>query len=252
MKATSFSPMIAVVAAVLLAPLPAESAELRTKKKAAATAEAPVAQLRIWKEFLAEDRAVRVVVKPSGKRGSPLEIQAGEGLQLLDYQEVAAGPATLEITDGADAKVKLATVPLTLGSGAFLTALIRGDGANVAVELIDDTAQPNGAGELTVRNLAANINTLRIKIGDDVNIRLEGASALARLRGLPLRIAQIDTIGTDKAGKQSNWANEVDFAKTGRVTLLVYPDAYGRIRPRIVVDGRLNTTPAEPGAGSGE
>lgn len=235
----------------------ASPADAGSKKKPAAVAAGPAEEkgtvlLRVWKDAFNTDRALRVTVRASMKRIAPFELSVSEGRQFLEYQEVFTGPATLEITDAADAKNRLAMLPVNLSHGAFFTLLIVEEGGKPVVELIDDSVRPGAPGELTVRNFAPTLPTLRVKLGDDIQLALEGRHTLARVRGLPNRTQRIDTSGLDQSGRQVNWANEVDFAKTRRVTLLVFPDAYGRIRPRVVIDGALPHNATEKSEPSGE
>ena len=70
------------------------------------------------------------------------------------------------------------------------------------------------------------------------------------MRGIKPAVYQIRTSGTGSDGKPFQWNNEVDFRQYRRQTLLIFPDPYGRVRPRLVVDGKsLETLPAAKNEG---
>lgn len=177
------------------------------------------------------------------------DVRLNEGRQFLDYQEIATGPLVVEVIDEAEGKPKLAATNLAVDGGDFFTILISEVAGRVAVDVIDDAVAPAvTVGELSVRNFAPGLDSLRVKIGEDFNVKLDGPAAFARVRGLAPRTVQIDTSGAESGGKQFNWANEIDFKKIPRATLLIVPDAYGRIRPRIVADGQIPAAPLVPAA----
>ena len=217
---------------------PAAGAEPRVKKPKSGEPAAilATAQLRVWKDVLASDRPVKITLRQGKKTMAELRIV--EGLQFLEYQEIPSGPLVIEITDESEGNARLASTNAVFEGGDFFTLLLQENDGRLGVEIIDDASRPEAAtGELTVRSFAPILTSLEVKIGSDVRLKLTGKAPFARLRGLALRTVQIDTTGMEADGKVVNWANELDFKKIPRATLLIVPDAYGRIRPRLVVDG---------------
>ena len=212
-------------------------AEPRPKKgKPAEAAADEKAQVRLWKDVFATDRAVKIILR-QGKK-TAVEVRLAEGLQFLDYQEIPAGQMVVEVTDEADGNARLVTTNIAFDGGDFFTLLVQENDGKIGIEVIDD-ARRSGAttGELSVRSFAPMLTSLRVKIGEDLNVKLDGPAPFARFRGLARQTVQVDTTGMEAGGKQVNWANEIDFRAIPRATLLILPDAYGRIRPRVLVDG---------------
>ena len=70
-------------------------------------------------------------------------------------------------------------------------------------------------------------------MGTLLSAHLISVRSSVRLDGMKRAIYPVTTSGLDGTGKSVHWNTDVDFRQYRRATLLIYPDAYGRIRPRI-------------------
>lgn len=209
--------------------------------------EPAMAQVRVWKGDFPSKRALKISLRSSGRKPAVSEIAASaDGYFFSPYRPVPAGAATIEVTDAQDAKNKLATLPATLAPGSFTTVLLAENGEQTSIELLTDTIASTPSPELRVFNFAP-LASLQIDVGEDLHARLNPPSAFLHVRGITEKKIQVRTSGVDSSGKSVRGSNEVDFTQFPRVTILIYPDTYGRIRPRIVIDGQFLDLPADEG-----
>jgi hypothetical protein len=162
-----------------------------------------------------------------------------------DYAVAPVGNVTIEIADEKDEKNPLAIVPAHLAADSFWTLLVRETGGEIHAELIDDTPAGARTVALTVRNFAPTLSTLEIEAGPDFHAKLSSPESFVHVRGLPLERLQVETSGSESSGNVLQWTNSVDFTKFRGATVLIYPDPYGRIRPRVVIDGQIIVVPVE-------
>lgn len=222
------------------------------KKKAPVAATAPpataaTASLRIWKGD--SGRAVHVILRRTGRGIEPTDLgELPATLRFGDYTDVPSGACTVELQDPTDPKSNLASLALQLAPGSFSTLLVSENAGALATELIDDTPRGGDTAELVVRNFASTLATLQIDAGPDVHVKLTSGHSFLHLRGLPRARLSVETGGTETAGTAVQWSNDVDFTKIRRATLLIHADPYGRIRPRVVIDGKASTGDSEPTA----
>ena len=95
-----------------------------------------------------------------------------------------------------------------------------------------------------MRNLAADIKDIHVTVGDALNAQFAGSGSYLQMRGLRAGFYPIHTIGTSGDGNPFEWTTEADLRQHRSQTLLIYPDPYGRIRPRMSVDGEMTAEPA--------
>lgn len=210
------------------------------KKKPASATPGKSASVRLWKDAFASKRAVTVALRPLARKAAAADLgELADGVHFRDYIEVPAGSAMLEVAESANPKAKPETFPVQLAAGSFSTLLLRERDNEIVLECIDDTApRDDDVAELTVRNFVPTLATLRLRLGDAVSATLASPQSFLHVRGLARRSIEVETAGTDTAGKQLNWTNDIDFKKCRRATLLIAADPYGRIRPRVVIDGQ--------------
>jgi hypothetical protein len=214
--------------------------------------------LRIWKADLPGVLSARVTLQPlvvaGGKKGVSQEIaKLGPGYQFGDYTDVPAGKCVLE-SFISDQPQPFASVIADLSAGSFSTLLVSRPekaGASPRTALILDaedekTTSPNTAdvpAQFSVRNLAPGVHDLRVSVGDNLMAQFSTGNAYLQMTGLQRGIYGVRTTGKDAEGKPFEWTTEGNFEHSRRQTLLIYPDPYGRVRPRLYIDG-----PSEPAA----
>jgi hypothetical protein len=202
--------------------------------------EPATAQLRVWKGDFLSKRTIKLTLRGSGRKGAATEIAPRmEGYYFSEYSQLPAGSVTLEVSDEQNAKSKLTSITASLDPGSFATLILGEIGGQVSMELINDNAPTSSRRELRVRNFVAHLSPVQIDAGEDLHARLVGPDAFLNVRGVAQKKVQVRTSGMDASGKSFQWSNEIDFTQFPRVTILIYPDNYGRIRPRIVVDGQF-------------
>lgn len=237
--------MLAVIFASLVA-LNSPTTAAENKKKTPEPERSESAALRLWKGDFASQRLIRVNRRATGRKGAVAEsVDFSEGYRFGDYVPVPAGAWTFEVVDSKDPATRLAFLSASLVPGSFATLLVREKPNVVTLELLDDTAPKNEIAELVVRNFAPNLKFVNIDAGADLHTRLFSIDGFLIVRGLARAKLQVETTGEEITGQTLKWSNEVDFTKVRRATVLIYPDAYGRIRPRVIVDGEMMTAPAD-------
>lgn len=190
--------------------------------------------LRVWKASEAPDLEVQLRLLPYGKTVqeaiSPLKIEAGN-YQFSDYVEVPSGPFTAEISAADRPTVRL---PLYLEPSGQLTMLVQVKGSTLSVERIDDVAEnPDNSCEFSVYNLLPASGDIHIDLGSVLSVHLSTNRGSVRLHGIKRAVYPITAEGTDDKGKSFRWNTDADFRHCRKATLLIYPDAYGRVRPRV-------------------
>ena len=197
------------------------------------TTKVAVAHLRLWMATDAPDRPVQIRLSPYGKSASesisPLKVEA-DNYHFSGYVEVPVGPMTAEVSAPERATVM---VPLHLADGGQSTLLVRAQGTNLTAEWIDDTPGSSDGGEFCVYNLLPASGDIQVEVGTILTVHLSSMRSSARLSGIKRANYPVLTHGVDGNGKDFHSNNEVDFRQYRKAALLIYPDAYGRIRPRI-------------------
>ena len=215
----------------------------------------PSAHVRFWKTELRDLASVRVSFKPSGgKHPAAHEIGNGKPGYIFDnYSDAPVGPGTLEVFAGTDTHA-LASAPINLSPGSFVTVLLsepKTAGEPPRIEIIDNgNAADTTQSQITVRNFVADLKDMRLTMGDCLNVQFVSEDSFLQMRGLKPALYPLRTVGTDLHGKPFDWNIDVDFRQSRHQTLLIYPDSYGRIRPRLVPDGesRVDAPPVNKDA----
>lgn len=246
---------LGIIASLLTASLyaagkkPVKDPARETVKPAAATA-----QVRIWKGEFPSKRAVSVTYKPAGKTATPTEFDGlNDSYSFTGYLRVPAEDLVFEFFDAADKTQKLSEQVVQAGSDDLITLILSEQKGEFHTELLHDAlpSPKTTVAELTVRNFVPTLTDLEIKIGDGTRITLHAPDSFAQLRGLPLQALKVETSGSLGADKPFSISNDVNFDRFRKATLLIYPDPYGRIRPRLVIeDGSNSTEPKSAAAAS--
>jgi hypothetical protein len=200
------------------------------------------AQLRLWKATDSPDLVLQIRLLKAGDKSTQKDaltplVADGRNYQFSNYVEVPSGPGVIEVSAADRPTVNL---PVNFAEGAYATLLVRAQSGGLSAELIDDTAKRDETGaDFGVYNLLASGKggDLQIKLGDTLDTRLTSPSGSLHLRGLKRALYPITISGADTNGKPFRWTTEADFRHSRKATLLIYPDPYGRIRPRLSIDG---------------
>lgn len=216
-------------------------------KKAAAATPAPAkmepAYFRVWKGELKSPKAVRVVVTPDTAKDQPVERGvSSKGFGFTDYGTVPSGQASILFSQEDDPNGKPATAAShTFAPGSFSTLLVLQEGDHLALQVIDDspTGKDPESGEFVVRNFAGTLKEFRIEVGDEVDTHLRASDGMLHLRGLDRQVFGLTITATTTEDKEWKWTEELNFTKWPKVTLLIFADPRGRIRPRLVNDAVL-------------
>ena len=192
------------------------------------------AKVRLWKAADSSDLAIQLRFLPYGKAASegvsPFKIES-DNYQFTEYAEIPSGPMTMEVSAP---NRKAVTLALHLVAKSSSTLLVRSRGIVLTADWIDDTPSSlDMHNEFTVHNLLPSSGDIQIDMGNLLAAHLLSAHSSVRLSGMKRAAYPVTASGVDGSGKNIHWTTEVDFRLCRRATLLIYPDAYGRIRPRV-------------------
>jgi hypothetical protein len=210
------------------------------------------ASLRVWVGSLGAKKTLRVVIRGNAKKPSGIEIADKIGaFRFGEYDTAPGGAGVVDIFDGDSGKAPVVSRNIHFAANTFWTLLIQEIGSELCAEVIDDTPVSNAALTiLRVRNLAPSVRKLTIDAGPLLHVQFASPGASLEVRGLPTERLQVETSGVEVSGAALQWTNEIDLVQYPRTTLLIFPDPYGRIRPRVVLDARTEaqsqTSPSAP------
>jgi hypothetical protein len=217
-----------------------------TPKPSAGAESSGTASMRLWKEDFPSQKEVQFGISFKKDKNAAVTFKPpGAGSFFTAYTVCPSEAATVTILGGDSAGGKSEPIPVRLAPGSFTTFLLREKDGTPLLEVLDDArVGADGAGaELTVRNFDRRLVEIRVQAGDHLSARMRAPECLLNVRGLERQVYQLDTIARDDSGKESRWSTEVDFKTSRKATLLIYSDPYGRVRPRVVLDGQ--PAPAE-------
>ena len=207
-----------------------------------------VAHVRLWKTELRGLTGLRVSFKPtSGRHPASRDlVGGGAGYVFENYADVPAGRGTLEVYVATD-KHPLMSLAVDFSPGGFFTVFLREPeppGDKPHLEIIEDSAATgDAAAQFIVRNFVENFKDVRVTMGESVNAQFPAGKGFMQMQGIRPAVYPVYTSGNGPDGKPFEWSTEADLKQHPHQTLLIYPDPYGRIRPRLIVDGEIQTGP---------
>lgn len=235
-----FHPVLPLLIFALLA---SATAAPKARKAAKPATPPPIASahVRLWKGDFASGRTVRVQVVPARAKTPAVDFQPdGKEPAFTEYTPLPAGPCSIAPIDPAKPGAKPNTIARVFTPNSFTTLIVREGVSEPCIEIIDDTPTADEMdAELTVRNFASGLTHIRLRARDTIDVRLRAPHAYLHMRGLDQNILLLETTANTSDGKESKWANEIDFKKARKATVLIFSDPYGRIRPRVTLDGAL-------------
>ena len=190
-------------------------------------------------------------------------LSARPGTFPSNYRLLPPARYTLTVYPFGDRLKPLNKTPMDvpLRADAYMTVVVRPSadpGGEAVVELVDDTLDPTQAADnrLTVYQCSPEA---RVVVTAARNFKSNPLvyGGTQTLTALPDGIVGLAISIATKAGPGA-WNTEADFRASARASLVVVADPYGRIRPRITVDGasrngavpdapnRPNATPSPP------
>ena len=155
-----------------------------------------------------------------------------------NYLDFRPGAYHLAVSKSGEPEKPLKVANLNLLANSYFTVLAYSTPQGPNVEVINDTNDPKAtSGTLTVRNyfsgVTADVFNGASKI---VSALTYGQSVIVPNLPLERLSLTIHTLLPENVRAESG--AEADFKLAKRATLLIIPDAYGRFRPRVALDGR--------------
>lgn len=198
------------------------------------------AYVRVWKSEWPGEGAWQLQVQAVSAKTPDVDMALEpKKVTFSDYLEVPSGAAKLTLKEAEKEGAKPQTISWTFPPAGFFTVLVKDKGGEPVVEIIDDapTGSDEQDAELTVRNFASGLTEIRVHASDVLDARLRAPGGYLYLRGLERKVLLIEATTRNAAGSETKWTNEADFRAYRKVTLLIFTDSYGRVRPRLVPDG---------------
>ena len=201
------------------------------------------ASVRLWKTASSAGRSLVVRVAPPGDKAKAPAQELGRtdaGYYLAEYAPTPAGLLTFTVLDAGGSGQMLCELREDIHPGSRGTLLVcEAEKGSPRLQYIRDSEPDEPANEtrLSVRNLTSGLSDVDVEVVDIAKVRLALPGGYVQFGGLRPASAQITTHGTLSNGEKFEWSTEADLARSPKVTLLIYPDPYGRIRPRLYIDG---------------
>lgn len=164
---------------------------------------------------------------------------AGPVNYYAGYNQLSPGTYPLTVFRAGDRQVPVKGFNVVLRPDSYVTIIVtQTTGGTLAAELVDDTPDPTKppANRLTVRQFCPNVR-VQVTAAGRLSTEPVEAGRSQTLEGLPGGIVPLTMRATMANGAVKTWNTEADFRTSRHASLLVFADPYGRIRPRVSVDG---------------
>lgn len=155
------------------------------------------------------------------------------------YASVTPGAFTLTIRRAGDQNGAIKRLPVNLQPDMFVTLLVTSKDGQPTVDYIDDTIDPKalGAKRLVLRQLFPNAKVTATIGSAPASAALSYGETLA-LDNLTATQTSLTVQATIPGQSAKSWSMPLDLSKYSHNTLLIFPDPYGRFRPRLAPDGQ--------------
>ena len=211
------------------------SAQLPT----AAPAAKPKAYIRLW-NMLPVTPTNNLFVSAGDK---PMFGVAPSDL-YTDYFASSSGSYILTVKRAGDKDDPAQKVPVVLQDGTYITLLATQKGAQVSIETFNDTPDPN------VKEVAASLVVRSFLTGARVTVGTTGSgspqpipdNAAVTVDSLPMTAGVNITIQATMPTTpptMNSFDLPADFSVTHHATLMLVSDHYGRLKPKLIYNGRV-------------
>lgn len=216
------------------------AAKAKAEPPAKLTPSVEIAHVRFWKINEGPEGPSPLVRAGLATAGSatftPVLLQQGR-YETGSYSNFPAGPTVIEVSPSSDpafsAPVRATAFLVPHGS---TTVLVRqSPSGGLSAEAIDDSAIE--LGDLTIYNfLPSSLGPAQVAVADAASARLEAGKGSFRVRGLGRQLYPVSISLRDDQARNLHWNSEVDFRSYKRASLVLFLDAYGRVRGRVFPD----------------
>ncbi len=208
------------------------------QSSAAVVSKEAVAHIRVWKvSENSASPAVQVSIASAGSARSLGKISLKEGrYDFASFIDVPPGLLDLQISEATGDAQSSHKILVAIQDGHSATLLLRQEkSGGVVTDLMDEGTGTSG--DLSIYNfLDAGGGDCQVMIGDNVNVLVSANRGFFRIVGLNRQNYLVTTSFKGAEGKSSHWENSVDFHQLQKASIVIYPDSYGRTRPRLIVD----------------
>jgi hypothetical protein len=220
-----------LLAAALQAQNPAPAAPVREAKH-------KIGYLRFWNMLPAESGEF-LLIKDNGTPEGEVLLSATPANYYASYVGLAAGRYSLKLVRAEAPDSVVERIGLTIRGEDSFTVLASAPDRKLKVETLEETYDPAGtpAGRLTIRQYFSNARVM-VTVGARARSRELTPGEIELIDNLPVELLEVKMRATLPDGTTQNWGTEVNFKAIRHATLLILPDAKGRCRPRVALDGR--------------
>ncbi len=164
------------------------------------------------------------------------------------YTSVAPGAFTLTIRRAGDQNGAIKRLPVNLLGDMYVTVLVSSKDGQPNVDYINDTIDPKSPDvrRLVLRQLFPNAK-VTTTLGPASSSAALGYGETAVMDNLPAAQSSVTVQAVIPGQAPKSWSMPIDFTQAAHNTLLIFPDPYGRFRPRLATDGQ-----SMDGSGHGE
>lgn len=232
---------------VLLLSLGGSAGFLRAQQPA--PGKEPKAYIRFW-NMLPINPANSLLVFAGDKPlfgASPFDL-------YTDYNSSPVGSYNLVVKRTAENSPILQKLPVVLQDKAFVTLVASEKNGQATIEILNDTPDPK------VTELAAQLVVRSYYTGGTVSVGVTGgqpaqpvaSGGTVTLDNLPMTAGVnliVQVSGATPPPAARTWNLSADFSVTHHATLLLVPDHYGRMLPKLFYNGRLAHPEVAPQGG---
>ena len=155
------------------------------------------------------------------------------------YVHLPPGTYPLTVYRAGNRTAPIKSFNVVLHNNSYLTILAtEAPGGAISAELLDDTPDPAAppTNRLTVRQFCANVRA-QVSVPGPQRTDLLEMGHTQTLVGLPSGAVPISIRVTSAGGVVRTMTAEADFRTSRHASVLVFTDPYGRVRPRVSIDG---------------
>ena len=162
------------------------------------------------------------------------------------YLPVLPGAFAFTVRRAGDKTGSIKQLLVNLKPDDFATILVSDKSGKPDAELIDDTVDPKNPNprRLVLRQLFPNAKVLAY-LGTTPTGSALGYGETATLDSVPAGVSTLTVQAIIPGQSPKSWSMPLELSQSQRDTLLIFPDPYGRFRPRLAVDAQV---PPDTGA----